>query len=299
MADNAPAFIRPDLTMNDYIHRNTSSDFRYCFTCKSCATECPVNIFTGRLNPARLVRLASFGLKDTLIRLSDIWYCLGCGKCSNICPMNVRPHILISNMCNEAISNHLFSLEIKKYIFELFLQFQRVRLQLVHMYINGEDIDHRLLEDWDSLANLPMDNVGEDSTLILGNLQRRSSLGNYKGIPTEIRACLTCRECSNACPICLESKVFDPLYLFRAIALGLKDVAVSMPSLWLCIECETCSNSCSQGVKGHLVMKQLKRMAIESGILDEGFLSRWNNSQRILFNTLLNKVDLILEKFSL
>ena len=46
-------------------------------------------------------------------------------------------------------------------------------------------------------------------------------------------------------------------------------------------------------------MKRLKKMAIEAGILDSDFFSRWNDSQKKLFNVLLNKVDLALERFRL
>ena len=296
---NVYGYIQPDLEMNRYIQRHTCSDFRYCFTCRSCTIECPVNIFTGRLNPVRLVRLASFGLRDELIRSREIWYCLGCGRCSNICPMNVKPHRLISSMRCEAINEGLISPDIGRNIFELFVQFHRRRLQVVHMCINGEEVDQDSLEVWDSYGYIPKQQMEGAVPFVLGNVQARRSFSDFKGIPTEISLCLTCRECSNTCPVGLETDVFDPLFFIRAVALGLRDEVLSIPSMWLCIECETCSNTCAQGVKGHLIMKRLKELAIETSVLEKGFLHKWNGYQKQLFDVLLNKVDLVLERFRL
>ena len=294
---NMRSFIQPDTEMNRYIQLNTGSDFRYCFACRSCTVECPVNIFTGRLNPARLVRLASFGLRDELIRSREIWYCLGCGRCSNICPMNVKPHRLISSMRRHIINEGLISPDIERNIFELFVHFHRRRLQVVHMCINGEEVDQDSLDVWDSSPHISEQQMEGAVPFVLGNVQARRSFSDFKGIPTEISLCLTCRECSNTCPVGLETDIFDPLFFIRAVALGLMDEVLSIPSMWLCIECETCSNTCAQGVKGHLIMKRLKELAIEKGVLNIDIISRWNDCQRVLFNLLLNKVDMAVERF--
>lgn len=287
--------IFPDLEMSDFLSKESFSNFRSCFACYSCRVECPVNVFANKLNPARLVRLACFGLIDTLIREPEIWYCIECGKCSNICPMNVKPHLLIMYARHEAIRQGLVSKEIMESLFELQRQFQHIRLHLLDKCLNGEEPDAKLLEQWDTLTKV---SPRDKPTIILSNISGRKDSDYYEGIPIDIKACFTCRECSNSCPICFEQSVFDPLILFRLINLGLSDEALSKASFWLCIECETCSKICTQGVKGHLLIKWLKKKALQSGVVNKDFLTRWDNAQRLLFETFVNKVNSLLTRFS-
>ncbi|MCK4787636.1 MAG: 4Fe-4S dicluster domain-containing protein [Desulfobacteraceae bacterium] len=90
-----------------------------------------------------------------------------------------------------------------------------------------------------------------------------------------ISSCFTCRECSNACPICLDPSVFDPLKTFRLASFGLKDDLLRSPSIWLCLDCQSCMSACSQGVKGALIIRQIQHIAYEEGFVAKDFPVRW------------------------
>ena len=79
--------IVPEPGIGSDISAAINSELSLCYTCGSCAAECPVNRFTNMLPPLKYVRMAGFGMVEELLQSPEIWYCLSCGRCNNICPM--------------------------------------------------------------------------------------------------------------------------------------------------------------------------------------------------------------------
>jgi heterodisulfide reductase subunit C len=119
-----PSVLTPDPKLRLHIEQAVRAESHMCWTCRSCANECPVNLATSRLQPIKIVWMANLGLLDELLRAPEIWYrwlntpvpsssekvlfksrssdtyrlksslrqcsftaCFTCGECSSACPI--------------------------------------------------------------------------------------------------------------------------------------------------------------------------------------------------------------------
>jgi len=234
----------------------------------SCVTPVEPAI-TSSLRPMELVYKAKLGLLDELLSLPDIWYCMGCNRCANLCPMMVKPLSLIQNLRTEAISQKLVHPELPEQHKEVLKRLLRALWHAAEALLDGEYPE--VAKCWDQWTRTTP--TGKSNTLIRlpsdtpQTKAFRQMLQGYGVTATSLSSCFTCRECSNACPICLEPSVFDPLMIFRLASFGLKDVLVRNPSIWLCLDCRSCMSACSQGVKGALVIRRIQQIAYEEGFV--------------------------------
>ena len=60
-----------------------------CFTCRTCAASCPITEVNGAFNPARIIRMALYGLKEEVLGSDFIWLCSSCYACQERCPQGV------------------------------------------------------------------------------------------------------------------------------------------------------------------------------------------------------------------
>lgn len=81
----------------------------------------------------------------------------------------------------------------------------------------------------------------------------------------EVSKCNQCGKCTAGCPA---SFVMDwgPRRIMRAIQLGLKEEALSSPTIWLCLFCFTCSARCPMGLDIPKIMDCLRHLALKEGI---------------------------------
>ena len=271
-----------------------------CFSCWTCGTECPVNV-TNRLNPTRLVRMAVLGFLDELLESPEIWYCLSCNRCSNACPMTVKPAALISNLQRESIRRGFLSPETPNAVQQLQKAFHRVRLHTVLACLQGNHIP-AFGQDWDRLAEAGEGTVSVpviDLDEVSGRKSFRKATDDFYGLGTHLKRCYTCYQCSNACPVCQEQAVFSPLSLFRLANMGLGEAVLAQPSLWLCLQCESCTRACCEGVNGHIVIKSLRDMALKKEYVSVVSLRRWENLQKDLYDAYLDRIDGLLTRYAL
>ena len=73
--------------------------------------------------------------------------------------------------------------------------------------------------------------------------------------------------------------------------LGLKEDILRLPTIWVCIDCGSCSDACSQGVKGQLVIRRLQEMSVEEGFVDNDFPKRWQELRNTLYGRFLEEID--------
>lgn len=286
-------FFIPDYKNRNTIRKESSADIQMCWTCGSCDTECPVNIATTRLRPQKIVRLANLGFLDELLHMPEIWYCLTCRRCMNVCPNVVSPSTLIEYIRRKAIFRGIVSLRALKLYQDLFIKFQRVRWHAIrHCFKEELNIfTERTWLDWQELPD------SDSAPLITFQKNSRISSG-IKALMTASRtqACFTCGECSSACPIDSGRTIFDPRALFRMINLGMIDELMQSPSLWLCIACGRCTESCSQLVDGRQIIDQIRELTIKKGVLDSGFQQRVEQANEYIYKHFLNKIDLLLQQ---
>lgn len=268
-----------------------------CYMCGTCNSACPVNAATSSLRPMELVYKARLGLLDELLSMPDIWYCINCNRCSNFCPMTVKPFGLIQNLRNEAVLRKIVRPELPEQHNEVLKRLLRALWHSVAALLDGEY--PKVAEHWEQwartspsgksnrLIKLPSDNLKTSAF--------RQMVRGYGVNATFISSCFTCRECSNACPICLDPSVFDPLKIFRLASFGLKDDLLRCPSLWLCLDCQSCMSACSQGVKGALIIRQLKHIAYEEGFVAKDFPVKWEQLKSEVYGRFIQEVDKLLE----
>lgn len=285
------ALLVPDSGQRKRIRKESLADIHMCWTCGSCDAECPVNIATGRLRPQKIVRIASLGFLDELLHTPEIWYCLTCRRCMHVCPNAVSPATLIDYARRKALFKGTVSRDFYTRYTDLFERFQRVRWHVVQHCLSAEldDLDDRRWDSWQGLLD-----TRKSSTILPLSLTRVSS--QYRKIiaTSPPQACFTCGECSSACPISCGRSFFDPRTLFRMVNLGMLDELIRSPSIWLCIECGRCTESCSQRVDGRELIKQIKELAIQDGVLDLEFKLRLEKANRFSFRKYLKKIETLL-----
>lgn len=263
----------------------------HCISCNTCRIECPANIATSLLQPRKLVRMVNMGLLDELVRLPEIWYCLQCNRCSRICPMDVKPSVLIKHIRQQAIRLKIIDRETYAKYQQIGSRLQRVRWQVVAHLMNRKTISDELSE-WREWADIP---VPKSTQLISLDHQYQPLKNNHLFVyPSNLAGCMTCRECSTTCPIAFEQSVFDPVAIFHMANLGQKHELIKSPGIWLCTACESCTSACRQMVNGHLVLRQLKDLAIKEKTVPEDFERQLEKFNLIIYRKYQLEVDSII-----
>lgn len=281
------SYITPDVNFGRQIEQASQSAASMCWTCGSCDFECPVNIATNLLRPQKVVRMANLGLLEELLHMPELWYCLTCRRCMNVCPNTVSPSTLIAFVRNKALFKGIVSMDTLRRYHALFTKFQRVRWHAVNHCFN-EDFEYLTDQMWHDWLEQPVrpltSSIKKNSVPIDKDI--RAMMVSSRSL-----ACFTCGECSSACPIICERSVFDPRVLFRVINLGMVDELMRSPSIWLCIDCGRCTDSCSQLVDGRQLLNQVKELATNWGLLDADFKLRVEHANQVIYKYYLNEID--------
>lgn len=74
-----------------------------CFTCRTCAASCPISALNERFNPAKIIRMALYGLKEEILESDFIWFCSSCYACQERCPQGVTITDFITLLKNLAV----------------------------------------------------------------------------------------------------------------------------------------------------------------------------------------------------
>jgi len=286
--------IEPDPHLGEVIEAQSDAHSQLCWTCGTCDAECPIFRATGRLQPQKTVRMANLGLITSLLNLPDTWYCLSCRRCLQGCPNSVKPYELHRYLRDEAISRGIVSPEIIAPYRKLFTEFQRVRWRAVAHCFKAE-LKSLPIDLWYKWLKTPLHDTRFQVIEPTRKTTGRDSAGNRQG---NGQACFTCSECSNCCPIFGERAVFDPQRIIRMSTLGMSVELLRSPSLWLCLGCQQCTESCSQLVRGHDIIRRYQDLAIAEGIVDDQFLYRLAEADGVIYPPFLNEIDTLLGMFS-
>jgi heterodisulfide reductase subunit C len=290
MKNVTPSALIPDSRMRRHIEQAVRAESHMCWTCRSCANECPVNLATNRLQPIKIVWMANLGLLDELLGAPEIWYCQQCNRCNQICPMKVKPADIITYIRNEVVRRKLVSYDTLRRHHELYGRFQRARWHMVSRCCRGESFVFSKTQ-WYQWLNTPVPSPSKKvifNSRFSDSYRLKSSLGQFS-----VAACFTCGECSSACPIFYERSVFDPQWIFRLVNLGLAEELLQSPAIWLCIGCQRCTRACSQLVKGHLIIERLKQLAVSERFADDKFPFAWKECQQSLYRQLIDEINLL------
>ena len=87
----------------------------------------------------------------------------------------------------------------------------------------------------------------------------------------KILKCFQCGTCTSDCPVARFSDTYRPRQIIRMAQLGLKDRILKSDTLWLCAACFTCTDRCPQDVEVASVIRVLRNMAAEEGMVPTVF----------------------------
>ena len=79
--------------------------------------------------------------------------------------------------------------------------------------------------------------------------------------------CFQCGTCTSDCPVARFSDTYRPRTLIRMAQLGLRERVLKSDTLWLCAACFTCTDRCPQDVEVASVIRVLRNLAAEKGIV--------------------------------
>jgi len=74
-----------------------------CFTCRSCVAGCPIAAVNREFSPAKIIRMALYGLKDHVLKSDFVWLCSTCYTCQERCPQGVTITDFMTLLKNRAI----------------------------------------------------------------------------------------------------------------------------------------------------------------------------------------------------
>jgi heterodisulfide reductase subunit C len=270
------------------IEQATGAAAAMCWTCSSCDAECPMNIATNRLRPQKVVRLANLGMAEELISLPEIWYCLTCRRCNRVCPNLVKPETVIRYARAAALQCGAVGHQTLRKYQALFQHFQRARWHMARRCRDGEPgpVTDALWRAWNESPLALPDGPVAYAKLFKGSLRFREA-----ALEARSANCFTCGECSSACPVAGEPGAFDPRFIFRMANLGLVEELLRSPTIWLCLQCERCTDACSQLVDGCRMIAGLRELAVHEGFVDPGFPRRFAEAQKPLYARLAAGID--------
>lgn len=76
--------------------------------------------------------------------------------------------------------------------------------------------------------------------------------------------CFQCRTCASACPF-LDAMDIHPNVILRMLQLGVDKPALESSTIWVCVGCNTCCDSCPMAIDIPSVMDGLRHLALEKG----------------------------------
>ncbi|MGD8386966.1 MAG: 4Fe-4S dicluster domain-containing protein [Desulfobacteraceae bacterium] len=91
------------LFRRELLQRPGGDLFTACFACRTCSSSCPIAVVDPRFDPAKIIRMALYGLREEILASDLIWLCTGCYTCQERCPQGVRITDLITSLKNLAV----------------------------------------------------------------------------------------------------------------------------------------------------------------------------------------------------
>lgn len=76
-------------------------------------------------------------------------------------------------------------------------------------------------------------------------------------------------------------------------AFGFFEEILRSPSIWLCIECQSCTMACPNEVKIHLLIKRLRELSIKERFIDPALLIHWSKMEKLVYLQFIREIDIV------
>jgi len=87
----------------------------------------------------------------------------------------------------------------------------------------------------------------------------------------QLLRCFACGTCTAGCPVAEVEERYNPRRIIRMVLLGYRDEVLRSDFIWLCAGCYTCQERCPQGVHVAEIMRTLRNMAVDAGVIHPAF----------------------------
>jgi heterodisulfide reductase subunit C len=155
---------------------------------------------------------------------------------------------------------------------ELPLQWEAIRREMLRVrwhIVNQRARDGKLeamVADWRRWADEPIQTTNSVIAVEgVADSDCGQALFEQLGFTVELTTCMTCTACTTSCPVSHDRELFDPVAIFRLLNFGNLDELLGMPSIWMCLSCQRCTDVCTQQVPGHLVLAAVQQLSIDRG----------------------------------
>ncbi len=85
-----------------------------------------------------------------------------------------------------------------------------------------------------------------------------------QSLKEDMLSCYQCFRCTNGCPVAHEMDILPHRIIYN-INFGNWDKILSAKAIWQCLQCETCSVRCPNGIDIARVFRMLRRLAAAQG----------------------------------
>ena len=123
----------------------------------------------------------------------------------------------------------------------------------------------------------------------------KNALASHPG-GERVLNCYLCGTCTAGCPISEITTAYNPRRMMRQILLGQKDELLRSGEIWRCYQCHTCVSHCPQDVRFADIIRALREIAVEEGVVDSAFAEKVEAFDRESRKLLLEKVNQLIEK---
>lgn len=153
--------IVPATDLAELVRQSGGENVYLCYQCQRCSSGCPTATAMA-ITPARMMRMAQFGLEQRLVSDASIWRCLGCDSCTEHCPHGVSVRRLVEALRQKTMQEYYLAGKTEVFADEglavgvraLSILGQRVQ---AHRNVSGEDNAARLA--WTSNLSAPIEGI--------------------------------------------------------------------------------------------------------------------------------------------